>query len=98
MPLLVSTLQGVADVRETLLSQCNSCAKRFVLSTEPSPFVSHFTLLFTLRLTLHPRVDTQKFYWINALVTSCFANILVASLHWDNFLHLKIRCRCLNSN
>ena len=48
MPLLVSILQVSADVGATLLSQCSSCARRFVLICRTLFFVPHFILFFTL--------------------------------------------------
>ena len=58
MPLLVSILQVSANLGATLLSQCSSCARRFVLSSELSFFVPHFILLFTL---LPLRFCTENF-------------------------------------
>lgn len=89
MPLLVSILQVSADVGATLLSQCSSCARRFVLSSELSflYLISSYSLSC---LSCGLCGFAQKTFWIETRETSRLSQILDALLHWDNDLRPKI--------
>lgn len=87
MPLLVSILQVSADVGATLLSQCSSCARRFVLSSE----LSFLYLISSYSLSCGLCGFAQKTFWIETREALRLSQILDAPLHWDNVLRAKIR-------
>lgn len=89
MPLLVSILQVSANLGATLLSQCSSCARRFVLSSELSflYLVSSYSLSC---LSCGLCGFAQKTFWIETREALRLSQILDAPLHWDNVLRPKI--------
>ena len=96
MPLLVSILQVSANLGATLLSQCSSCARRFVLSSELSflYLISSYSLSCLSCLSCLPCGlcgFAQNTFWIETREALRLSQILDAPLHWDNVLRPKIR-------
>ena len=93
MPLLVSILQVSANLGATLLSQCSSCARRFVLSSELSflYLISSYSLSCLSCLSCGLCGFAQKTFWIETREALRLSQILDAPLHWDNVLRPKIR-------
>jgi len=97
MPLLVSILQGWSHIRKigkcefgkTLLTQRNSCARRFVLSAK-SFFLFSISLYFLFCASLSPRGLSRKFLVSKAFSAKCLTDYSHEILHWASDVYLKI--------
>ena len=97
MPLLVSVLQGWSHIRKiskcefgkTLLTQCNSCARRFVLSAKFF-FLFAISLHFLFCASLSSRRLSRKFLVSKAFRAICLADFSHAILHCASDVYLKI--------
>ena len=91
MPLIVSILQGWSHICEvgksgfceTLLTQCNSCARRFVISAKLF-FLSPLSF-YSSRFSSH-RASHRIFF------AACTEDVSNASLQWARVVHLKNFC------
>jgi len=100
MPLLVSILQGWSHIRKigkcefgkTLLTQRNSCARRFVLSAK-SFFLFPISLYFLFCASLSPRGLSRKFLVSKAFSAKCLTDFSHEILHWASDVYLKICVR-----
>ena len=97
MPLLVSILQGWSHIRKiskcefgkTLLTQRNSCARRFVLSAK-SFFLFPISLYFLFCASLSPRGLSRKFLVSKAFSAKCLRDYSHEILHRASDVYLKI--------
>jgi len=97
MPLLVSILQGWSHIRKigkcefgkTLLTQRNSCARRFVLSAK-SFFLFPISLYFLFCASLSPRGLSRKFLVSKAFSAKCLTDFSHEISHWASDVYLKI--------
>jgi hypothetical protein len=100
MPLLVSILQGWSHIRKigkcefgkTLLTQRNSCARRFVLSAK-SFFLFPISLYFLFCASLSSRGLSRKFLVSKAFSAPCLTDFSHEILHWASDVCLKICVR-----
>ena len=102
MPLLVSILQGWSHICEigksgfceTLLTQCNSCARRLVLSAKLfflSP-LSFYSSRFLSNRVFHLIAFSSHRASHRIFFAACTEDVSNASLQWARVVHLKNFC------